>query len=522
MSGPDRDPMQLWLRRLLTEKPDRTKRELRAELLRSGFPELTTRDVNRALYANRAVFVNDGETPPRWRVADPAALSRRIGPVLPAGYAGKEPRRWQQEALSAWMAAGRRGVVEAVTGTGKTTVGVLATAAAVDRGERVLVLVPGLDLLDQWYDVLQRDLRAVSVGRLGGDHEDSFHQYSVLVATVQTVARYEVLPEGMPGLLVADEVHRYGAEKFARALEEGFGARLGLTATYAREDNGLERCLAPYFGDVVAGCSYERGLADGILAPFRIAFVGTEFSAEEQSRYRDLNKATRELRDLLINVYGCPPEPFGEFMTAVNKLARGGHGDFRATMKAGRYLKAFNDRRKLLADCKSKYVALAGLAPLAHLSERGLIFGETTTCAEAVAVLMTRCGVPTRAISGETPGDERKQALASFRDGRLKMLAAPRMLDEGIDLPEAELAIVFAGTRSKRQMIQRMGRVIRPKEDGRPATLVVLYVAGTAEDPNRGAHEDFIEELVDVAEDVLDFRVGTTPGQVLAWATASR
>ena len=90
-----------------------------------------------------------------------------------------------------------------------------------------------------------------------------------------------MLPYGLRGLLIADEVHHYGADQYALALEDTFEERLGLTATYEREDNGIPRHLTPYFSpqirnfagdsEVVAGCDYAGRLADRILAPFQLA-----------------------------------------------------------------------------------------------------------------------------------------------------------------------------------------------------------------------------------------------------------
>ena len=96
---------------------------------------------------------------------------------------------------------------------------------------------------------------------------------------------------------------------------------------------------------------------------------------------------------------------------------------------------------------------------------------------------------------------ERRKVFAGFEDGTHELVAAPRLLDEGIDVPAADLAIVLASSRSKRQMIQRMGRVVRRKDDCRIARVAIVYVEGTAEDPNDGAHEDFVETIQDAADD---------------------
>lgn len=103
-------------------------------------------------------------------------------------------------------------------------------------------------------------------------------------------------------------------------------------------------------------------------------------------------------------------------------------------------------------------------------------------------------------LHAELDPSERRDTFDRFRDGDFGMIAAPKLLDEGVDVPDADLAIVLAASRSRRQMIQRMGRVVRRKPDGRRARLVVLYVEGTSEDPRNGAHEDFIQFILDAAD----------------------
>lgn len=517
-------PGPLWvaLWQLLAAMPGQNKRQLLAGLQGMGLHGLSTTDVNRTLYANTATFAHDGATPPRWRLTAaawnggpvPAAV---VPPPLPRCYVGNEPRAWQIEAFDAWRANGRRGVVEAVTGTGKTTVGVLAAAAAVDAGERVLVLVPGRELLEQWYEVLRRDLQGVVVGRRGDGHADTLDDHSIVIAIVNSAAKYWMLPVGMSGLLVADEVHRYGAPSFARALEPGFGARLGLTATYEPLEKGVIEHLEPYFGDVVAGCTYDRGLADEILAPFRVAFVGVDFTPEEQKAHDEHDERVRSLRRRLIHNHGCPAEPFGEFMASVNHLRGGGDGDSRAAWDARSYLDAFSKRRQVMAGCASKHEALAYLAPVLAAADRGMVFGETKRSAEHAAAVLRASGVQAMELTSRMNQVERKQRLAAFKDGRVEVLAAPRLLDEGIDAPQADVGVIMAGTRSKRQMIQRMGRVIRPKADGRPATFIILYVRGTAEDPDTGAHEGFLEQIADVAQEIERFDDLASGRNLLAW-----
>ncbi len=516
------------LTRILAAQPGQHKRQLLAGLRQQGFGDLTTTDINSVLYRHRTSFVSDGGTPPLWSLA-----SGRTNPDLDhtngdeprlykpsALYRGATPRAWQLEALAAWHARGRTGVIEAVTGTGKTTTGVLAAAAAVEAGERVLVLVPSTDLLDQWFEVLRRDIPGVRVGRFGAGHRDGLEHCSVLIATVQSASRYYMSPPRTSALLIADEVHRYGAPDFAKALESGFAARMGLTATYARDDDGIATHLDPYFGGVVAGCDYERGLADGILARFRIAFVGVDFTPAERLRHDEWDEQARAARHKLILEHGCPAEPFGEYMAEVNLLSEGGNGNPRATSDARRYLNAFSKRRQLLADCERKYAALGRLTPVLATAERALVFTETVESACRSAETLRERGLAAQDFTSDLAKRARHERLDRFKRGEIRVLAAPRVLDEGIDVPQADVGVILAATRSKRQMIQRMGRIIRPKADGRLATFLVLYVTDTAEDPAQGAHEAFLEQLTEVAEAARDFRRGESAATVLKWLSA--
>ncbi len=108
---------------------------------------------------------------------------------------------------------------------------------------------------------------------------------------------------------------------------------------------------------------------------------------------------------------------------------------------------------------------------------------------------------------------ERKQVFAAFEDGEHELVAAPRLLDEGVDVPAADLAIVLASSRSRRQMVQRMGRVVRKKKDGRLARLAILYVMDSSEDPEV-AHEDFLYLVTNVARDIVYFGPKATPEQI--------
>src|SRR5215510_3934801 len=125
--------------------------------------------------------------------------------------ADRELYRWQLDALVHWLRCGRRGVIEAVTGSGKTDVAIAAAADALRRGRFVLVLVPSRVLMEQWHSRLTLALPAARIGRLGDSGRDRPDDCDVLVATRHSAAAYKPAPPtGSGGLLIADECHGLG------------------------------------------------------------------------------------------------------------------------------------------------------------------------------------------------------------------------------------------------------------------------------------------------------------------------
>ncbi len=533
MTSREREELMGLLFLTLSKNPCQDKYQLQQAIGGLGSRDFSTSHINSVLYGNKGLFYHSEDKLPFWYAfdLDLADTTFHADVIIehcdPRFYCGHAPREWQKQALEAWIKAGRRGVVEAVTGTGKTTLGVLAAADAVARGLDVLILVPGTDLMDQWHKNLLGSLPELAIGKFGDGSKDTLNQCNILVSTVQSARRNYMLSDGARGLIIADEVHGYGSKESVKALEPGFEDRLGLTATYERSDNKIEELLSPYFfpinsngkpGDeVIIGCDYARGLADGILAPFRVALLGVDLEEDEQDSYDYFDERVRNLKQQLISNHECPAEPFGEFMASVNILSYGNHVDHIGTMNARNFLNNFNKRRQLLASSSKKLKALEKLVPVISNSDRCLIFTQTTESALKAAELLRNREISAYEFSSQLKKEVRKELLEQFRDGKIQALAAPRVLDEGIDVPEADLGIILSASHSKRQMIQRMGRIIRPKKDSKPATFIILYVRNTNEDPEYGIHEAFLNEMYDHAEDVFEFPKNIASKEIVAW-----
>ena len=168
-------------------------------------------------------------------------------------------------------------------------------------------------------------------------------------------------------------------------------------------------------------------------------------------------------------------------------------------------MSAFSRRRQVLSNPVTKRALIESLAPVVHGAERVIVFTEWVEAAEEAAETFRELGIKAAAIHSGLPAESRRSLLEQFANGSLHVLCAPKVLDEGVDLPAADLGIILAASQSQRQMIQRMGRVLRRKPDGRFARFVIAYVIGTSEDPANGAHEAFLDTITDVADDVVNF-----------------
>ncbi|WP_183098717.1 DEAD/DEAH box helicase [Nocardioides pelophilus] len=411
---------------------------------------------------------------------------------------GKTLRAWQEEALRAWEKSGRVGVVQAVTGTGKTQVGIEAACGELAQGGKVVVVVPTTTLLNQWRGQLSKGLPSAHVGLLGDGNFASFDHHDVVVSTIQSLER---LAPVRRGLLVADECHRYGAEKWMTSLRTVYTGRLGLSATYERGDDGDSR-LAAYFGRApVYDIAYDRAISDGIVAPFKLAFVGVALTRQEQEDYDEASSRSGKARRALVEDFGLRKEPFAEFMKDVTLAADGkwrtNPGEAHA--QAIKFLHNFTKTRKIVAETQTKWQLLESLRPLVGDAGGTLVFTQTKQAARNAASAFSDVGRGAAFIISGMKSDEREEILTAFRDGHKSVIAAPRVLDEGVDVPDADLGIVLSASSSRRQMIQRMGRVLRVKANGSHARLLILYAEGTMEDPARGAHESFVEIAWDVA-----------------------
>ena len=414
--------------------------------------------------------------------------------------------RWQFEALISWLRCGRRGIVEAVTGAGKTNVALVAAADANRRGLFVLVVVPSRVLMNQWALRLGQALPGCRIGRLGDNFSDGVNGCDVLVTTRHSAStRRPVPPTEAGGLIIADECHGFGGKTLRQSLIHDYQERLGLTATLERSDQAVENTLLPYFGGVCYRYGFGPAIAEGVCAEPRVAFVAVPLASEERIEYDAIETSLVQARQVLRVIPDMPQGSFSAFLIAVSHLAEhdaGPNGKAAVT-----YLEAFSRRREIVSTSRAKYEVLSRFAPLIKQAAGSLLFTQTVKAANHVINRLDPL-LNIEIITGETSRGQRERILHELRDGAIDAVAAPRVLDEGIDVPDANLGIVISASRTRRQMIQRMGRILRRKPLGSGARFVILFASDTLEDPRTDERDGFMEEIQDVAESSRIFGPG--------------
>ncbi len=363
-----------------------------------------------------------------------------------------EPYPHQNEALAAWKLAGRQGVVVLPTAAGKTY---LAQMAMQSTPRTTLIVVPTLDLMHQWYAHLKAAFPDADIGLLGGGSRD---KTPILVATYDSAAIHAETLGNMYALVIFDECHHLPTD-FNRVIAEYAIApyRLGLSATPERTD-GKHADLNILIGREVYRKRPED-LAGKALAEHEIVQIKVKLSQFERERYNNLIKVRNEfLRESKISLGTI--QGWQKFVMASAKSQAG-----RKAMLAHRGAKEIalgtDGKIRILADLLSE-----------HFPDRILIF---TADNATVYKISNEFLIP--AITHQTPVKERHEILTKFREGKYKSLVASHVLNEGVDVPAAKIAIILSGTGSAREYTQRLGRVLRKGQDGNKQAILYEVIA---------------------------------------------
>lgn len=371
----------------------------------------------------------------------------------------REPHDYQLAAFDAWKQAGKRGSIILPTGAGKTFVAIQAISHV---NASTVVIVPTISLVHQWYSRLVNAFQT----EIGVYYSGEKHVLPITVTTYSSAGDLIAEYGNTFQFILFDEIQHLPARSWGEtALMAPAPFRLGLTATYPEEHeqtNGRWR-VDELLGPIVYTQRIES-LVGKQLAQYRTQRIRVNLTEEERVAY-----------DAAYAIYmGFVRE---------RKLRQShGPGWLRELMRLSSFdpqaRQAFLARQRLLTiiwGCEGKLATLDALLR-EYAGERILVFTESNAIAYRIA---REWLVP--AITHETGVAERKHILDAFQAGDYRVIVTSKVLNEGVDVPEAKIAVVLGGGSSKREYIQRLGRILR-KQEQREALLFEVLVRGTVEE----------------------------------------
>jgi len=409
---------------------------------------------------------------------------------------------WQKECLAAWESNAYHGIVNVVTGAGKT---VLALAAVMllkeksSRPVRVKIVVPTLPLASQWAAAMRRfpgllENTQQPVGFYSGSRRDIPEREYMLY--IINSARYALarhiladFKQGYCVLLIADECHHYGSEHNRKIFDflsnqappSGCYCSLGLSAT--PQSSQYDAILVPALGKEIYHYGFSEASVKNTICRFSVYQIALSFFPDERATYEQLTIKLGSAYKKLIKCYPhlAKLQNTREFFYCIHRLAKEEGNDPAAP--ANKYL-ALSYRRKELSNLSLSRISCAKEL-IAELYEKNniLIFSERISQAEEVChqlneIYPHKVGCYHSKMSAQA----RKNTLDRFRDGTIRILVSCRALDEGVDVPDAGTGIVLSGSAVSRQHIQRLGRILRKKEGKHAACLYYLYIRESSDD----------------------------------------
>lgn len=370
---------------------------------------------------------------------------------------GRKPRGHQIVALENWETAGRRGVFEHATGSGKTFTALCAIRDSLEKGETALVLVPSELLLLQWHREIQQTLADLNpqillCGAGNGEwrrerllgpwtRSAKTDRPRIVLTTMQTASKQDFLDSVRTGahlFIVADEVHRMGSPDNQRIFRLETGPRLGLSATPRRYgDPEGTAAIFDYFGDVIQPVvTLQDAIKSEALTPYFYTVHTVSLTVEEQERWDEI---TKEIRKLYAQTKGATDgSPFN-----LEKL------------------KQLSIRRShIVKSCSGKLaLALSVLKEHYQRGQRWILYCDSQDQLHDVLDLLHRDGIDATEYHTQMPGDP-VETLRYF-EAHGGVIVSIKCLDEGVDIPSVTHALILASSQNPREFIQRRGRVLR-------------------------------------------------------------
>jgi len=468
-----------------------TKARKKAQYLTDLFETGTRRTRVRPLNEVEREIINRFRSHSELEDCRPGAHTRSTSRIEEAPLG---PFFYQQKAIEAWEKAGRVGMLSMATGTGKTLTALFAVKDLVAKGDPILVVVPSKILLDQWRRNIRGVFPDVPILLAGGGFDwksdptkrmyVSSHGLSrIVLATMQTAATKEFLDffaQAEGAVLIADEAHRLGSAKHRTILSLKFRGMLGLSATPERlfDKEGSE-ALASAFGknpifdlpieakvQLEANDQKEVPILGHFLSRYYYDFDVVNLSPDEEQEWQTYSSE------------------IGRTIAKHPDLAKDGLG---AGLESSRLKMLFIQRARIVKGARSKVEAASRIIATKYPSNgRWIVYCDDEVQLRSVVDELKRSNPNLVVLEYHSRMNalERARSLAYFENNP-SVIVSIRCLDEGVDIPTADGAIILASSTNPREYIQRRGRLLRKAKGKTYAKIIdVIVLPSSSSDEN--------------------------------------
>ena len=360
-------------------------------------------------------------------------------------------REWQENAFPLWWAK-KRGIIKVVTGGGKTVFAIhcLKKYLEEEPNKSILIVVPSIALLDQWYEGISLNFKNKDIA-LNGGGEQITDLSKVCITTIDSLKNIISKVEQQSTLLIVDECHKIGTEKRGEMLAGNWHATLGLSATPERDyDDNFYIIIKRILGDIIFDYDYIDAREDEVIVNFKLLYAYAEMTEAENDKYKDF---TKKIQRRAATIGGNNMNDYPLKMLIFN-------------------------RARMVKNSKNRIPSGVKLLQK-YKRDSWIVFTENKKQAKEFNKIINKKGYKSAIYNTDIDNAEREENLNNFKSGNLNVLVSCTALDEGFDMPEADGAMILSASSSKRQRIQRMGRVLRITANKENALIVTVYSSKT-------------------------------------------
>ena len=411
---------------------------------------------------------------------------------------------WQKECRDIWVNNNTRGIIQVVTGAGKT-IFALSCLEKLPRKTKIKIVVPTVALVKQWKATIKEYVKENDIGQYYGNIKNrSNHRFMIYVVNS---ARYAIsnqvlkdMEDGYDVFLIYDECHHYGSEENQKIFHfiNSINFRkdkyhcLGLSAT--PECHNLENVLIPYIGPIIYNYNFSNALEAQQISNYYLYQISTVFTNAEEYEYNNLTGKIVIAKNILLNAY---PELKSankkDFLNNVSLLCQ------KDDELAMNYLSLLSKRDLLRILANNRIKCTIDLIHEIEEEKRIIIFSERIEQAKELYDSLIK-DYPNKVCLYHSKMDknERKNVLDDFKNNQKTILISCKALDEGIDIPDIDIGIILSSTGVTRQRIQRLGRIIRKNNRKFYSVLYYIFIKGSNDKTSYLKNTDSLNRVINI------------------------